>query len=83
MHDAKTADSTTNAALSATTVTIPVTFNIQEWPVIVESTAKGSWTADDSEKFVECNMTIRRHADGRALVSYQSLENETYLSEAI
>ena len=83
MHDAKTADSTTNAALPAlpvTTFTIPVTFNIEEWSIIAEAKANGSWTAADSEKHVECIMALRRHADGRTIVSYQSFENETHLS---
>ena len=44
----------TSAALPATTFTIPVTFDIEEWPVIVEDKASGSWTAADSEKHVEC-----------------------------
>jgi hypothetical protein len=83
MHDAKTADSTTNAALPAlpaTTFTIPVTFNIEEWHLIVEDQASGSYTAADSEKHVKCTIAFLRHADGRALVYYQSFENETYLS---
>ena len=70
----------TSAALPATTFTIPVTFHTGEWPVLVEATASGSWTAHDSEKSVECTITILRHADGRTLVDYRSFENGTYLS---
>lgn len=73
----------TNAAkpaLPATTFTIPVTFDIEEWPVIVEDRASGSWTAADSEKHVECIMALQRHADGRALVYYRCFENQTCLS---
>jgi aminoglycoside phosphotransferase family enzyme len=57
-----------------------VTFNIKAWPIKVEAKANGSWTATDSEKHVECIIAMRRHADGRALISYQSFENETPLS---
>ena len=51
MHDAKTADSTTNAALPAirpTEFTFSVTFVIEEWPVILQDKASGCWTAGDS-----------------------------------
>jgi hypothetical protein len=67
-------------AFPATTITIPVTFNTEEWPVIVEARANGSWTADDSEKCVECTLTVRRHADGRTLVGYGAAKNAKYLS---
>lgn len=67
----------TNTALPAPTITIPVTFITEAWPVIVEATAKGSWTAHDCEKCVECTISIRRHADGRTLVEYRAYENET------
>ena len=73
----------TNRALPAlppTTFTIPVTFDIGEWPVIVEDKASGSWTAEDVEKHVECIMALQRHADGRTLVYYRSFENQTCLS---
>src|ERR1035437_5102750 len=70
----------TNTARWATTFTIPVTFDIKEWDVIVEDKASGSWTFADSEKHVECIMALRRHADGRTLIFYQSFENQTYLS---
>ena len=79
MDNSNVLHSTTTVA-PATTFAILVTLNTEEWPAIVEATATGSWSAHDSEKFVECTMTIRRHADGRTLVSYQSLENETPLS---
>ena len=80
MNDSKTVHSTTMVAHRATEVTIPVTFTIREWPIIVEAKAKGTWTAHDAEKRVECIIAMRRHADGRALISYQSFENETLLS---
>jgi hypothetical protein len=57
-----------------------VTFNTVKWPKIVESTAEGTWTAQDSEKRVECTISIRRDADDRTLVSYESRENGSYLS---
>jgi|ERR1017187_889993 hypothetical protein len=70
----------TKVAYSANTFTIPVTFTSREWPIIVEAKANGSWTATDSEKHVECIIAMRRHADGRALISYQSFGGETPLS---
>ena len=80
MNKTNAVHSTTTVALPATTVTIPVTLNIEEWPVIVEVKASSSWTAGDSEKCVECTITTRGHADGYAIVSYQASENERYLS---
>ena len=80
MNNSKTVHSTTMVAHRATKFTIPVTFNSWEFPTIAEATAKGTWTADDAEKRVECNLAICRHADGRALISYQLFENETLLS---
>src|ERR1035441_3952407 len=80
MPNANVEDIKTTVAHPATTFTIPVTFNIWEWPIIVEAKAKGTWTAHDAEKRVECVIGMRRHADGRALVFYQSFENETPLS---
>jgi len=81
MNNTKAVDRTTTVALPATTITVSVTFHTGEWPVLVEATASGSWTAHDSEKSVECTITIRRrHADGRTLVDYRSFENGTYLS---
>jgi hypothetical protein len=70
----------TKVAHPATTFTIPVTFNIWEWRTIVEATTKGTWTAHDAEKRVECKLAMRRHANGCALISYQYFENETLLS---
>src|ERR1035437_1150769 len=70
----------TSAPLWATTFTIPVTFDIKEWTLIVEDMASGCWTAGDCEKHVKCVMALLRHADGRALVYYRSFENQTYLS---
>lgn len=79
MHKTKVVPTTTTA-LPATTVTIPVRFNTVKWPEIVESTAKGTWTAHDCERCIECTISLRRDADDRTLVSYQSLENGTNLS---
>jgi hypothetical protein len=70
----------TTVALPAPIINMAVTFSIEEWAVIVEATANGSRTARDCEKRMECTISIRRHADGRTLVFYRSLENETYLS---
>jgi hypothetical protein len=81
MQNANVEDITTTVARPATTfTTIPVTFDTWEWPIIVEAKAKGTWTAHDAEKRVECIIAMRRHADGRALLSYQFFENETPLS---
>src|ERR1017187_6618587 len=71
--------STTTVA-PATTFAILVTLNTEEWPAIVETTAKGTWTAHDCEKCMECTMSINRQADGGTLVSYGSFEDETPLS---
>src|ERR1035438_4883103 len=70
----------TKVARMATIFTILVTFDILKWPIIGEAKAKGTWTAHDAEKRVECIIAMRRHPDGRALISYQSFENETLLS---
>ena len=76
MNNTKTVHST-KVARMATIFTIPVTFDILGWPIIGEAKAKGTWTAHDAEKRVECTIAMRRHKDGRALISYQSFENET------
>ena len=45
MNNSKTVHSTTTVARMATIFTIPVTFDILEWPIIGEAKAKGTWTA--------------------------------------
>jgi hypothetical protein len=79
MNKNEVVDSTTTAIPPAT-FTLEVTFNTAEWHRIAEATDSGSYSAYNTETFVKCTMTIRRHDDGRTLVSYQSFENETPLS---
>src|ERR1035441_5947273 len=79
MHKTKVVPTTTTA-LSAPTITIPVMFHTEVWPMIVESTAKGTWTAHDCEKYMESTISMRRHNDNRTLISYQSHENGTNIS---
>ena len=80
MIKTKSVPCTTTVARPATTFTIPVTFDTEEWAVIVEAKASGCCTAAASENHVECIMALLRHADGRALVYYFSYETHTYVS---
>jgi hypothetical protein len=80
MIKTKSVHSTTTVARPVTTFTVPVTFDTEEWDMIVEDEASGCWTAGDSEKHVKCVMALLRHADGRALVYYRFFENQTYLA---
>jgi hypothetical protein len=71
MSSTKAVQSTTTVAIPAPTVTIPVTFNTEEFPVIETFEFNSADTVPDSVGYVKCILTIRRrHVDGSTVVGY-------------